>query len=329
MDEAEKERIVARLAARFGEAGKTGGGAVHMAGDAGPHVEGVGRRVDRAGPAFDGAGQTASPASLPAEETLRQIMDAGACRFGVCADKPERNGFDACALAPPLARLIDHTALKPETTEDDIRKLCAEARQYCFASVCVSPCYVRLAAEELRGSPVRTCTVIGFPLGANRSDVKRAEARGAIDDGATELDMVLNVGLLRSGRYDAVEEDIRAVVSEARRRAGGGASRDEIVVKVILETALLNDEQKVIACVLAQNAGADFVKTSTGFSKGGATAADVALMRRVVGQSMGVKASGGVRSREEAESMIRHGASRIGASASVAIVKDLVGKTDY
>ncbi|MBT8399933.1 MAG: deoxyribose-phosphate aldolase, partial [Rhodothermia bacterium] len=210
--------------------------------------------------------------------------------------------------------------------EDDIRKLCDEARKYCFASVCVNPVHVRLASELLSGSAVRVCTVIGFPLGANHPETKQAEARAAIDDGAVELDMVLNIGLLRSERYELVEKDIAGVVAEARR-----SSRVEprVLVKVILETALLGDDQKVIACVLAQNAGADFVKTSTGFSKGGATVADVVLMRRVVGQSMGVKASGGVRSKQDAETMIRHGASRIGASASVEIVKGLVGKSAY
>jgi deoxyribose-phosphate aldolase len=263
-----------------------------------------------------------------AHETLQRMVSAGASRFGYRADhRREDTGFDACALAPPLAQMIDHTALKPETTEDQIRALCAEARKYCFASVCVNPCHVRLVASELRGSSVAVCTVIGFPFGANRTSTKRTEARLAVDDGATELDMVLNVGYLKSGRYDDVEDDIRGVVEETR--AHGAAGPRGLVVKVILETALLTDEEKVIACVLAQNARADFVKTSTGFSRGGATAHDVALMRRVVGRSMGVKASGGVRSKEDAESMIAHGASRIGASASVEIVKGLVGKTSY
>ncbi|RMF56891.1 MAG: deoxyribose-phosphate aldolase [Bacteroidetes bacterium] len=233
-------------------------------------------------------------------------------------------GFDACRLAPPLARMIDHTALKPETTEAQVRRLCEEARRYCFASVCVNPCYVPLAAEELRGSPVAVCTVIGFPLGATQTATKAFEAEQAIRDGASELDMVLNIGKLKSEAYAYVEEDIRAVVKVARQ-----AGRDRrIVVKVILETALLTDEEKVIAAVLAQNAGADFVKTSTGFSRGGATAADVALLRRVVGQGMGVKASGGVRSREDAETMVAHGANRIGASASVEIIRGIVSGGD-
>ncbi len=264
-----------------------------------------------------------------AEAALHRIVDAGASRLGVCADKPEQNGFDSCALAPPLARMIDHTALKPETTTDDIRRLCDEARTYCFASVCVNPAQVPLAAACLAGSAIKVCTVVGFPLGATRSEVKACETRLAIEDGATEIDMVLNVGFLRSELYDDVEEDIRAVVQEARAAESAAGGRVPIVVKVILETALLTDEQKVVACVLAQNAGADFVKTSTGFSTGGATSEDVALMRRVVGPSMGVKASGGVRSQQDAESMIQHGASRIGASASVEIVKGLAGLAGY
>ncbi|MDX1430601.1 MAG: deoxyribose-phosphate aldolase [Rhodothermales bacterium] len=308
MDAAEKERIVQRLAARFGSAGDHSVSTSSGAGGYGASPSG--RGVDHP------------------EDALRKIVEAGASRFGVRADRPEQTGFDACALAPPLARLIDHTALKPETTEGDIRKLCEEARKYCFASVCINPVYVSLAADLLAGSSVRVCTVIGFPLGASRSETKALEARNAIVDGATELDMVLAVGLLRSERYDLVERDIRSVVGEARKATRPSRGHD-VLVKVILETTLLTDEQKVIACVLSQNAGADFVKTSTGFSKGGATVSDVALMRRVVGQTMGVKASGGVRSMQDAETMIRHGASRIGASASVEIVKGLVGESGY
>ncbi|MBO6575864.1 MAG: deoxyribose-phosphate aldolase [Rhodothermales bacterium] len=219
--------------------------------------------------------------------------------------------------------MIDHTALKPETTEADIRGLCEEARRYCFASVCVSPCYVPLAADVLRGTPIATCTVVGFPHGMTQSTTKAAETQQAIRDGATEIDMVINVGMMRSGRYDYVEADIRSVVNAARSTAQG------VIVKVILETALLNDREKVIACVLSQNAGADFVKTSTGFAKGGATENDIALMRRAVGPRMGVKASGGVRSKEDAERMIARGATRIGASASVAIVKGQTGTGSY
>lgn len=276
----------------------------------------------------DYAGRLGLDPPAGAQETLQRMVVAGASRFGYRADRREDAGFDACSLAAPLARMIDHTALKPETTEDQIRRLCDEARRYCFASVCVNPCHVPLVSEQLRGSAVEVCTVVGFPFGANRTATKRLEAGLAIEDGATEIDMVLNVGFLKSGRYDDVEADICGVVEEARQRVRTSTSRNA-VVKVILETALLTDEEKVIACVLAQNAHADFVKTSTGFASGGATARDVALMRRVVGQSMGVKASGGVRSKEDAESMIAHGASRIGASASVEIVKGMVGKQPY
>jgi deoxyribose-phosphate aldolase len=257
------------------------------------------------------------------DRALDNLVHAGACRFGVRADRPADAGFSACDLAPPLARMIDHTALKPQTTETDIRGLCDEARRYCFASVCVSPCYVPLAAELLGGTPVATCTVIGFPHGMTQSSTKAAEAERAIRDGATEIDMVINIGMMRSGRYDYVEADIRGVVTAARATTPG------IIVKVILETALLDDRQKVIGCVLAQNAGADFVKTSTGFASGGATEADIALMRRAVGPKMGVKASGGVRSKEDAERLIARGATRIGASASVAIVKGEKGTGSY
>ncbi|MFQ5570203.1 MAG: deoxyribose-phosphate aldolase [Rhodothermales bacterium] len=228
-----------------------------------------------------------------------------------------------------MARIIDHTALKPETAEASIRQLCEDAQRYCFASVCVNPCYVPLAAELLAGTPIGICTVIGFPLGANQTAVKATEAELAVRSGATEVDMVLNVGKLKSGCYECVEKDIRAVVEAARSSRRGGNGTKRALVKVILETALLTDEEKVIACVLAQNAGADFVKTSTGFSRGGATAADVALMRRVVGEEMGVKASGGVRTLEDAQTMVAHGATRIGASASVAILKGLKEAEGY
>lgn len=255
-------------------------------------------------------------------DAIRRMIDAGATRVGMRADKSDGT-FSACDLAPPLARMIDHTALKPETTEAQIERLCDEAGKYCFASVCVNPAWVPVAASHLRGSSARVCTVIGFPFGATRTPVKAKEAEVALQDGATELDMVLNVGFLKSARHDEVERDIEAVVAVARRAA------KPVVVKVILETSLLTDEEKVVACVLAKNAGADFVKTSTGFSSGGATAADISLMRHVVGDQMGVKASGGVRSREDAETMIAHGATRIGASASVEIIKGLQGKSAY
>lgn len=268
-------------------------------------------------------------AGAPVQETLERMVAAGASRFGVRADQPERAGFSACDLAPPLARMIDHTALKPETPAEEIEHLCDEARKYCFATVCVNPCYVPLAAERLKGSPVGICTVIGFPLGATMPEVKARETAIAIRDGATEVDMVVNVGWLKSRRYDDVEADIRAVVQAAREAGRNTRTGARVLTKVILETALLTDEEKVIACILSQNAGADYVKTSTGFSKGGATAADVALMRRTVGDRMGVKASGGIRSIEDAETMIAHGATRLGASASVAILQGLQSDSSY
>jgi len=212
-----------------------------------------------------------------------------------------------------IAALIDHTLLKPEATESDVRKVCAEARQYGFFSVCVNPYWVRLVAKELAGCATKVCAVVGFPLGANTMEMKAAEAAAAIRDGAREIDMVLNVGELRGGNADAVQADIRAVV-EAAHASGA-------IVKVILETALLTDPQKVAACELAKAAGAGFVKTSTGFGPGGATVEDVALMRRTVGPQMGVKASGGVRTLEDLQKMVAAGASRVGASASVKIVE--------
>ena len=254
------------------------------------------------------------------EHALERMLGVGASRFGLRADRTGALGTaDACALAPPLARLIDHTVLKPDTTAADVRALCAEARDNCFASVCISPVWVPIAAEELRGATSVVCTVVGFPSGAVRTPVKAFETEQAVADGAAEIDMVIGVGRLKSAMYAEVEADIRAVVAAAQGRT----------VKVILETALLTDEEKVVACVLAQNAGADFVKTSTGFSSGGASPQDVALMRRVVGPAMGVKASGGIRSREDAQAMVASGASRIGASASVEIVKGLPAGAGY
>ena len=250
-------------------------------------------------------------------DALQRMIGVGAARFGLRADKT--GPADACALAPPLARMIDHTVLKPDTTEHQIRQLCAEAREYCFASVCVSPVWVPVAAAELAGTTPMVCTVIGFPHGATRTAVKAFETEQAVRDGAEEIDMVIGIALLKSERYADVEADIRAVVEAAQGRT----------VKVILETALLTDEEKVIACVLSQNAGADFVKTSTGFASGGASPQDVALMRRVVGDSMGVKASGGVRSAEDAYAMVEAGATRLGASAGVAILKGLTSDASY
>lgn len=210
-----------------------------------------------------------------------------------------------------LVSYIDHTLLKPEATESQIRALCAEARQWRFASVCVNPRWAATAAEELRGSRVKVCTVIGFPLGASVSAVKEFEARRAVADGADELDMVVSVGDLKAGRDEYVRSDIAAVVRGAQGRT----------VKVIIEACLLTDEEKARACRLAAAAGADFVKTSTGFSKGGATVHDVALMRAVVGPDVGVKAAGGIHTRAEAEEMIAAGATRIGASAGAAICR--------
>jgi deoxyribose-phosphate aldolase len=217
-------------------------------------------------------------------------------------------GFDSS-----IALLIDHTLLKPDATVADIRKLCAEARQYGFASVCVNPFWVPVAATELAGSSVKVCTVVGFPLGASATEVKSFETGVAMAEGALEIDMVINLGALRGGDHDAVREDIVAVLDTAHL---GGA-----IVKVILETALLTQEQKVTACLLARIAGADFVKTSTGFSGGGATVEDVTLLRQTVGPRMGVKASGGVRTLDDLKKMVAAGATRVGASASVQIIE--------
>ncbi len=211
-----------------------------------------------------------------------------------------------------VARMIDHTLLKPEATPEDIEKLCSEAKTYHFASVCVNPGYVSLCSGLLKGTDVKIAVVIGFPLGATTTEVKRLEAEQALENGADELDMVINIGRLKSRDYDYVFNDINQVVLAAKKK--------NAITKVIIETALLTDEEKVIACLLSKRAKADFVKTSTGFSKGGATAGDVALMRYVVGSALGVKASGGVRTMEDAKKMIASGASRIGASASVKII---------
>jgi deoxyribose-phosphate aldolase len=213
-----------------------------------------------------------------------------------------------------LAKMIDHTLLKPDATADQIAQLCYEARKYGFASVCINPTNVSLCADLLRGSPVKVCTVIGFPLGATPPEVKVFETKNAIQQGATEIDMVINIGALKSKDLELVARDIRGVVQTAH--ASGN------LVKVIIEAALLTNEEKVTACLLSKEAGADFVKTSTGFSTGGATVEDVALMRRVVGPEMGVKAAGGVRTLEDAEKMVKAGATRIGASAGVKIVQD-------
>lgn len=212
-----------------------------------------------------------------------------------------------------LAKKIDHTLLKADATPDQIAQLCYEARKYEFASVCINPTWVPLAAKLLEGSDVKVCTVIGFPLGATAPDVKVFETQNALHQGATEIDMVLNIGALKARDLEMVARDIRGVVKTAHARGA--------LVKVILETSLLTDEEKVLASLIAKQAEADFVKTSTGFSTGGATVHDVALMRRVVGPDMGVKASGGVRTYEDAEAMVKAGATRIGASAGIKIIQ--------
>lgn len=240
---------------------------------------------------------------------VQRIVDAGASRIGTV--------LGDTATSRDWASLIDHTLLKPEATLSDIKKLCAEAAEFGFASVCVNPAWVKKAAEFLRGSGVPVCTVIGFPLGATLPDVKAYEARRVIFNGAREVDMVINVGALRSGDDCAVEDDIRAVVDAAHENG--------VLCKVIIETALLTDEEKVRACLASKNAGADFVKTSTGFSKGGATVEDIALMRRTVGSDLGVKASGGVKGIDDARAMFEAGATRIGASVGVKIAQEAGG----
>jgi len=260
---------------------------------------------------------------------VAQIGDEFVARLGrpAPAAAAASSGYDAPSGAAPaatgttdarLAAMIDHTLLRADATREEILQICAEARTHSFASVCVNSSWVPLVARELRGSSVKTCTVVGFPLGAMSTAGKVFETEEAIRSGATEVDMVLAVGLLRAGEELAAEKDIRAVAEACHR---GGA-----ILKVILETALLNDAQKVTACKLSVAAGADFVKTSTGFSKSGATAKDIALMRRTVGPGIGVKASGGIRTRADAQTMIAAGASRIGASASVRIVQEPASK---
>lgn len=219
-----------------------------------------------------------------------------------------------------FAKYIDHTLLKADATEAAIVELCKEAKNYDFASVCVNPTWVKEAAKQLEGTDVKVCTVIGFPLGASTSETKAFETKNAIENGATEIDMVINVGALRGGKNDIVQKDIQAVVE---------AAADDAIVKVIIETSLLSNEEKRTVCELAVLAGADFVKTSTGFSTGGATVEDVKLMRAVVGPKIGVKASGGVRNLEDMQKMIEAGATRIGASSGVQIMQGLSSKEDY
>ena len=243
-------------------------------------------------------------------DRLRGVLDAGATRVGVYATGGAPSG---------IASMIDHTLLKPDATRGNVEELCREAAQFHFATVCINPTWVSLAARLLAGSGVGVCSVVGFPLGATTADVKGYETRRAIFDGAREIDMVVNVGALKSGELRLVERDIEAVTTPCRDCG--------VLSKVIIEAALLTDDEKVTACTIAKAAGADYVKTSTGFGPGGATAADVALMRRVVGAEMGVKAAGGVRDLESVKAMIAAGATRVGASAGVKIVQQARGET--
>lgn len=283
-------------------------------------VEAVARRVERK--LLDDL--KATPCTVPAEscrgdglcavrrpDDVARIRDAGADRVGASP------GIGA--VREDLARLIDHTLLKPDASREQLARLCDEARTYGFASVCVNSANVRFCKDRLRGSGVMTVAVVGFPLGAASTGSKAYETKQAIRDGADEIDMVINLGALKSRDHRTVFEDIRAVVEAARPAP----------VKVILETGVLDHDEKVAACVLSKAAGAAFVKTSTGFGPGGATIEDVKLMRRMVGDDMGVKASGGVRDASSAEAMVRAGATRIGASASVAIVTGGTSKSSY
>ena len=246
-------------------------------------------------------------------DDMGHVISAGAERISSTLGRiPENLG---------LGGMIDHTLLKPDATPDQIAQLCYEARKYEFASVCVNPAHVKLCADLLRGTDAKVCTVIGFPLGASAPSVKVFETETALRDGATEIDMVINIGALKGEDHTLVARDIQGVV-EAGHKAGA-------LVKVIIETALLTEEEKVTSCLLAKEAGADYVKTSTGFSGGGATVEDITLMRRIVGPTMGVKASGGVRSREDAENLVKAGATRLGASAGVKIVQGEVSTAAY
>lgn len=278
----------------IGASGKTFGGAADWGAKAAPPAKGA---------------LSALPPKAGASEDDDEHVDehviksAGADRVSVC--NPTKKGNNT-------ARYVDHTMLKPNATQDEIAKLCEEARSFCFASVCVNPSYVALSSQYLRGSGVKVCTVVGFPLGSTTPTVKSIEARDAIANGADEIDMVINIGALKSGNDVMVYDDIKAVREATRGK----------VLKVILETSLLSNEEKVRACAMAKKAGADFVKTSTGFGGGGATVEDIKLMRQTVGPLMGVKASGGIRDAKGAADMIAAGATRLGTSASVAIVTD-------
>jgi deoxyribose-phosphate aldolase len=270
-------------------------------------------------------------ASMLEKKEKSMAPEGGHCKFTCAESQCVRNCFDRAGnvvsagaerlsstigVIPQdlnLAKMIDHTLLKPDATQEQIAQLCFEARKHGFASVCINPTWVDLCAKLLQGSGVKVCTVIGFPLGATSPEVKEFETRVALEHGASEIDMVINVGALKARDLELVAKDIRGVVKAAH---GSGA-----IVKVIIEAILLTDEEKTTACLLSKEAGADYVKTSTGFASGGATVHDVALMRRVVGPEMGVKAAGGVRTYEDAENMIKAGATRIGASAGVKIIQ--------
>jgi deoxyribose-phosphate aldolase len=270
-------------------------------------------------------------AALLEKQEKASVPEGGHCKFTCAESQCVRTCFDRAGnvvsagaerlsstigVIPQdldLAKMIDHTLLKPDATQEQIAQLCFEARKFGFASVCINPTWVELCAKLLEGSSVKVCTVIGFPLGATSAQVKEFETQVALDHGATEIDMVINVGALKARDLDLVAKDIRGVVTAAHAKNS--------IVKVIIEAILLTDEEKTIACLLAKEAGADYVKTSTGFASGGATVHDVALMRRVVGPEMGIKAAGGVRTYEDAENMIKAGATRIGASAGVKIIQ--------
>ncbi|GEM_PF-51577 len=274
--------------------------------------------IERAEASASAAGAAASPsASAAAGAQPGSLVEAGACRVGSChaGDSPASD-LDACAR---LAPYLDHTLLKPTATDSQVRRLCEEARKHRFATVCVNSAHVPLCVSILAGTGVGVCSVVGFPLGAMSTESKAFETRKAVADGATEIDMVIHVGKLQQGDYGYVLRDIEAVVGAAHGTH----------VKVIIEAALLTDEQKIIACALSKAAGAHFVKTSTGFGPGGATVADVALMRRVVGAEMGVKAAGGIRDCAIAREMIEAGANRLGASASVEIIAGAKAKGNY
>jgi deoxyribose-phosphate aldolase len=262
--------------------------------------------AETAAPTFDACRDCLGQCAQKCPDRIMAAIQAGAERFSA--------SLGISGVKTDIAHLIDHTLLKPEATVQQIAQLCHEALLYRFASVCINPAHVKLAAQLLQNSDVKVCTVVGFPLGATSTEAKVFETEQALIDGATEIDMVINIGALKGGDDTLVERDIAAVVETAHRHGA--------LVKVIIEAALLTDEEKVRACQLAKKAGADFVKTSTGFSSGGATIEDVALMRRTVGPNVGVKAAGGIRTLADAQNMISAGATRLGVSAGVKIIQE-------